>query len=135
MEKIKTCKTCACKGICKYKSKDKKDCAEWINKDDLRFIQDRKQFLPSLLLIQYAYENNDEKKAREIASAELDRAVGDLHRYLENHYACDWPFLLAAMRIYADAKMDELPEDLRKLTAAIREGTGLISVDLSNLTV
>lgn len=134
MEKIKTCKTCACQGICKYKDKNKEVCTEWIDREDLRFIRDRKQYLPSLLMIQYAYENNDENKANQIISAEVNRAVGDLHRYLQNHYVCDWPFLLAAMQVYADMKAEELPEDLRNLMKAIKEGTGIVSIDLSALS-
>jgi hypothetical protein len=130
MEKIKTCQTCACRGICKYENNDKKDCEIWIDKEDLRLIRDRKQFVPSLLRMQCAYENNDENQAKEIVSAELDRAIGDLHRYLQSHYICDWPFLLAAMRMYSEMKTEELPEELKELTSFIRNSTGLITIEL-----
>lgn len=134
MKKIKICKNCACQGICKYKDKNKENCTEWIDREDLRFIQDRKQYLPSLLMIQYAYENNDENRANQIITAEVNRAVGDLHRYLQNHYTCDWPFLLAAMQVYADMKASELPNDLKNLMEAIKEGTGVVTIDLSALS-
>lgn len=130
MENRNKCNTCACSSVCKNKSQTIEGCNNWIGNDELTILRDRKAKAPALLLMEYAFRENKCEEAYSIISTELNRAFIDYQNYLKGHYYCDWPFLLSAMKMYANLKIETLDEDMQALTKIIESGAGCMSVNL-----
>lgn len=130
MDKKNKCDTCACSSVCKNRSKNTVNCSNWIGNDELGMLRDRKTKAPALLLMEAAFREKKNEKACAIIATELDRAFADYHNYFKNHHICDWPFLLAAMKMYANLKTQTMDEEMRALTEIIENGAGCMTVNI-----
>lgn len=131
----KKCNTCACNAVCKYKeSNDSNYCENWINKDETMSPFAKKQIIPTMLMIENALTMGNEERAGTLIDQELDSNMKYLQSILENRFKCDWPFVLAAMKSFAQYHLDQMSEESRSIAAAVENGVRFYSINIAPST-
>lgn len=127
----KTCDTCLCCSVCKYKDKNTLSaCESWIGATAV-IDNERNSDVPTTLLIETALSTDNTKYAEDLINREINAYMEAFQKILSCRYKCDWPLVLTAMKAFAQYKLSQMTPESKKLAELFGNGIRFFTINLN----